>query len=682
MKKEYEVLFTPFQIGTCEIKNRFVMEPMEGTSMIGWLLGKGYNPDVHDLLVDRAKDGVGLIIPGAVFMTSMNGHQWLYQHPEAFDGVKETMDEIHAYGSKCFFQLSCGVGRNFTLTNDIYDQFDQYNAAMKLDETLATADAGLPCVWKSEYKTKQLTVEDVHEYIHSMAECAYICKMNGVDGIDVHAVHEGYLIDQFALPYTNHRNDEYGGTLEKRLKFACDVVKAIKERCGQDYPVILRYSVTSRTRGFNQGIIPQDTTSKEIGRDMAESEKAIQILSEAGYDGFNADNGTYDAWYYAHPPVYMPLNCNLKEAEHIKNFTDKPIICAGRMQLDDAARSIQEGKIDMVGIARQFLTEPQYLTKIQNDELVDIKPCISCHVGCFPVGLWKNSGAAFDITKPTGICALTPYTRNEKKYQITPAKDPKNIAVIGGGIAGMEFALVASQKGHHVTLYEKSDTLGGVFIQAARFSFKEKDRDLISWYRRKIEQSNVEVRLNTEVTSLDEIQTDSYVIATGAKKARSLKFESKKMITALDFLSGDMSTGEKVAVIGGGLTGCEIAYELALQGKHPFIIEMMDDILKVPGSCMANTNFLRDAFDYYDVKRYTSCTTTDIDDHSVTFKQEDGTVEKLEIDDCIVSIGYEKGLPFTFDESKDVYTIGDADRVANLMNAIWGANNLIIEHFM
>lgn len=193
----------------------------------------------------------------------------------------------------------------------------------------------------------QLSKSDIEQLVEEIAKAALLCKQNGVDGIDVHAVHEGYLLDQFATKYTNHRADKYGGSLENRLRFACDIVRAIKEKCGQDYPVILRYSVTSRVKDFNKGIIPADTVSTELGRDLEESKKAIQILSQAGYDGFNADNGTYDSWYYAHPPVYMLLNCNLREAIAIKPYTDKPIICAGRMQLDQAAEAIYNGQLDL-----------------------------------------------------------------------------------------------------------------------------------------------------------------------------------------------------------------------------------------------------------------------------------------------------------------------------------------------
>lgn len=238
---------------------------------------------------------------------------------------------------------------------------------MSLDTSNVSADAGLPNRWIPDWKTTQLTVDEIDELVQGMAETAYLCKLNGVDGIDIHAVHEGYLLDQFAMPHTNHRTDEYGSSLENRLRFACEIVKAIKEKCGEDYPVILRYSVTSRVREFGKGIIPADTKSVEIGRSMEESKKAIKILTEAGYDAFNADNGTYDSMYYPHPPVYMPLNCNLEDSIEVKPYTDKPIICAGRMQLNESAEAIRNGQLDFVGIARQFLADEKYLTKVAND---------------------------------------------------------------------------------------------------------------------------------------------------------------------------------------------------------------------------------------------------------------------------------------------------------------------------
>ena len=678
MKSDYEILFTPARIGSCEIKNRFVMAPMVATSLIEWSFHpSGYSDKAKDLLVNRAKDGVGLIVTGATTIFSLADHSCLADHPEAFEGLDEAIDEIHSYGTKIFFQLTAGAGRNFPFNDAMRDNYDAMNAAMNLDASAASASEGLPNRWVPEIKTKEFTKAQIDEMIEAFAETAWLCKQHGVDGIDVHAIHEGYLLDQFAMPYTNHRSDEYGGSLENRLRFACEIVKAVKKRCGEDYPVILRYSVTSKVRDFGKGIIPADNRSVEIGRTLEESKEAVRILTEAGYDAFNADNGTYDSWYYAHPPVYMPVNCNLKDVEAIRPYTDKPIVCAGKMQLDAAAESIREGNIDFVGIGRQFLADELFLTKIREEKEEDVRPCIGCHLGCFPMGLWKDSGC---VMGALGNCALNPYTSNEKTYEVTQTETPKHFAVIGGGIAGMEFALQAVKRGHTVDLYEKSGRLGGVFNEAASFTFKEKDRDLIAFYIRQIQKSSVALHLGYEVTDLKDIDADEIVIATGSIGAKRIPVPGvENTVAALDYLRKGAGNEENVVIIGGGLTGCEIAYELALAGKHPSIVEVQDDILKVPGSSMANTGYLRDAFEFYNVPVYTSAGVQKVDEKTVTIAV-DGQEVTLPSDVTILSVGYNNGVPFEVEESEHVHVIGDANKVANLLLAIRSANDLVIQY--
>ncbi len=217
MKKNYEILFTPFKIGNLEIPNRFVMCPMEPTAIIEWTFKPvGYNKDVHDLIIERAKDGIGLIIPGALAVYSIPGHMFIGDHPEAFDGIKELMDEVHSCGSRLFMQISVGLGRNFPVSKEIYENYDKLNPSMQLDLVHASSDEGLPNRWVNNLKTRQLSRENIQQLVEEMAKAAYLCKQNGIDGIDVHAVHEGYLLDQFATKYTNHRTDEYGGSLENR----------------------------------------------------------------------------------------------------------------------------------------------------------------------------------------------------------------------------------------------------------------------------------------------------------------------------------------------------------------------------------------------------------------------------------------------------------------------------------
>ena len=411
----------------------------------------------------------------------------------------------------------------------------------------------------------------------------------------------------------------------------------------------------------------------EVGRSMEESEKAAKYLQDAGYDMLNADNGTYDSWYWAHPPMYMPQNCNLDDVSHIKKFVDIPVVCAGRMEPDVGAKAVEEGKIDAVGVARQFLTDPEWITKLIEERIEDIKPCICCHSGCFNFSSSKGHANTQDLTDTMGLarCALNPETMQSKKYKITKAKKSKKIAVIGGGIGGMEAAIVLSKRGHNVTLYEKSDKLGGVFIAAAAPSFKEKDRELIAWYIREVAKHPIEVKLNTEIKDVTGLDVDEIIVATGATAKRIPIKGADRAIEAVDYLLGNKTVGENVVVIGGSLTGCEIAYDLYLQGKKPTIVEMQDDLVTTPGICLANTSYLRDFFKTNKVPVYLETGVEAIEEGSVTVKSKDGKEIKVNADSVIMSVGYNPN-PIAKKGGK-IHIIGDAKKVGNLRTVIWGA---------
>ena len=372
--------------------------------------------------------------------------------------------------------------------------------------------------------------------------------------------------------------------------------------------------------------------------------------------------------------MYMPQNCNLDDVAHIKQFVDIPVVCAGRMEPDVAAEAIAAGKIDGMGVARQFLADPAWITKLIEDRLEDIRPCICCHSGCFNFSSSKGHYNTQDLTDTMGLarCAINAETMQSKKHYIKPAKRIKNVAVIGGGIGGMESALVLAKRGHKVTLYEKSGVLGGVFIAAAAPSFKEKDRDLITWYRRELTKyPNIEVKLNSEVKDLSQCEADEIIIATGSKPNRIPVPGIDKGIQAIDFLLGKQEVGENVTMIGGGLTGCEIAYELYLQGKKPTIVEMMDDLVVTPGVCLANTSFLRDFFEANKVSVHLETKLAEVHDDGVTVIDKSGMKFKIAADNVILSTGY-RPAPLA-EKAKNIHIIGDAAKVGNLRSVIWGA---------
>ncbi|MBO5967900.1 MAG: FAD-dependent oxidoreductase [Clostridia bacterium] len=675
---KYEALFTPWKVGNVEIKNRIVMCPMGGTSLFGWfeLGGCHFDKEAAKLFLERAQNNVGLIIPGIAPLRDTFWGKWLWQNPKMFEDLKVFMDEIHKTGAKLFVQLTAGMGRSWAITELVAplhkNKFTRAILKPILDTNHELAcPSPQPSRWAHDIICPEMTVEQIHEIIEAFAKTAKLCMDAGVDGVEVHAVHEGYLLDQFAIEFFNKRTDNYGGSFENRYRFAVEVVEAIKKECGKDFPVSLRYSVESKMKGFCEGAMPGEDYV-EVGRNMEESEKAAKYLQDAGYDMLNADNGTYDSWYWAHPPMYMPQNCNLEDVAHIKKFVDIPVVCAGRMEPDVGAQAIAEGKIDGMGVARQFLTDPEWITKLIENRIEDIKPCICCHAGCFNFSSSKGHANTQDLTDTMGLarCALNPETMQSKKYNIQPAKKQKKIAVIGGGIGGMEAAIVCAKRGHSVTLYEKSGELGGVFIAAASPSFKEKDRDLIAWYKREITRySSIEVKLNTEVTDVKSLGADEVIVATGAKAKRIPIPGVEKSIEAVDFLLGKKQVGEKVVVIGGGLTGCEIAYELFLQGKKPAIVEMMDDLIVTPGICLANTSYLRDCFKANNLPVYLETGVKEIKDGAVVVADKEGKTFEIEADSVILSVGYNPA-PI---ETKGVHVIGDAQKVGNLRSVIWGA---------
>ena len=678
MKQTYEALFTPWKIGNVEIKNRIVLCPMGGTSLFGWMEPNHFDKEAAGFFLERARNNVGLIIPGIAPIRDTIGGRWLYQNKKMFRELKPYMEQIHATGAKLFVQLTAGMGRSWGITDEVLPLHKnpvlRVLAKPILDTNYQLASPSpLPARWAEGVTCPEMTVPQIEQIVAAFAKTALLCKEAGVDGVEVHAVHEGYLLDQFAMKYTNHRSDRYGGSFENRYRFAVEIVKAIKAACGADYPVSIRYSVLSKVKDFCYGALPGETYT-EIGRDMEESEKAARYLQDAGYDMLNADNGTYDSWYWAHPPMYMPLNCNLEDVAHIKRFVDIPVVCAGRMEPDAAAAAIAEGRIYAMGVARQFLADGAWVTKMLQDRMEDIRPCICCHNGCFNMAHYKGHANAqsFGDTRGMARCAINPPTMQSRKYRLTPVTTPKEIAVIGGGIGGMESALVCAQRGHNVTLYEKSDRLGGVFQAAAAPSFKEKDRALLAWYAREVTKyPNLTVKLGTEVKSLDALHADEIVVATGATPVSLPVPGAEKGIQAVDYLLGKRPVGEKVVIVGGGLTGCEIAYDLYLQGKQPTIVEMKDDLIAVSGVCLANSSYLRDFFKTNRVPVYLETSLGEIRDGAVTVTRKDGARQELPADSVILSVGY-RPAPLAA-KGRHVHIVGDARKVGNLRTVIWRA---------
>ena len=675
MDRKYDSLFTPWKINNLEIKNRIVMTSMGGTNLLGWMEINHFDKAGAELILQVARNNVGLILPGCQPVYNPMFGQWLYKKDGMYKELKEFMKKFHKTGAKLFIQLTAGFGRSFTISEMMEKLYTTpvlnvvSKPFMNLDKITA-APSPSPNRWSDKVPSREMTVKEIEELITAFALTAKKLKEADVDGVEIHAVHEGYLLDQFTLKYVNKRTDQYGGSLENRYRFACEIVKAIRKECGDDFPVSLRYSVESKTKGFRKGALPGEEYT-EAGRDMAESIEAVKLLKEAGYDMLNCDNGTYDAWYWAHPPIYMPENCNLKDVEELRRHTDLPVVCAGRMNIDTAAEEIRAGRIDGAGFARSFLADPEWVTKLIHDQKDDIRPCILCHNGCFNMCHYKgvpNDQALMDSLH-LARCAVNAETMQTGKHHIRKTATPKKVIIVGGGIAGMEAARVLKLRGHSPTIYEASDRLGGTFIPASSESYKGKLRELLAWYRKQMKDLQIEIHLNTRIDDISTFKDMPVIIATGSKPRKLNVPGFDQTVEACEYLNGK-PVGDNVAVIGGGLTGCEIAYELALQGKHVSIVEMKDDLIAQTGVCLANSSYLREWFELYKVPVYLNTALKEVRDGSILSMQNN---EKIEItcDSVISSAGYIPS-PLT-EKKKNVYLIGDCDKVGNLRTVIWKA---------
>jgi 2-enoate reductase len=437
--------------------------------------------------------------------------------------------------------------------------------------------------------------------------------------------------------------------------------------------VSLRYSVVSKTKGWGKGAVPGEEFV-EFGRDMEESERAVKYLQDAGYDMLNCDNGTYDAWYWAHPPQYMPDNCNLEDVEHIKNFCDIPVVCAGRMDPEKAAEEIEAGRLDAVAIARQNLVDPEWVNKILEGREDEIKPCIRCHNGCFNFAKYKGTSNIQNLKDSMHLarCALTPPTMQHNKYKIVPTKKPQKVAILGGGIGGMECALMLKKRGHNPVIFEKTDRLGGMFITASAMSFKENDRELIEWYKNEIQKENIDVRFNTEINDLNTLGGfDEIIIATGSVPRTMPVPGFEKALTFTELLVEKKPVGDKVVFFGGGQSSCEAAYELILQGKHPIIVEYAPDLVAAQSTCLANTSFLRDMMEFQKVPVYLESTITQIRDDGITVKGKDGKTFDIACDNVVNGIGF---VPTPVGEKgQHAHRVGDCVAIGNLRTVIWRA---------
>lgn len=655
---KYQTLFTPIQIGKITLKNRFAMAPM-GPLGLGDSEG-GWNQRGIDYYTRRAQGGTGLIITGVTFSDCEVETQSMPNCPNStYNPVhfvrtsREMTERVHAYGAKIFLQMSGGFGRVTIPTN--------------LGEFPPVAPSPIPHRWLDK-TCRELTRDEIHKIIESFGKGAFNAKRAGFDGVEIHAVHEGYLIDQFAIAFFNHRTDEYGGSLENRLRFAKEIREEIAKTCGWDFPVAVRFSPKSMLKDWRKGALPNEEF-EEKGRDLEEGLQTAKLLEAYGYDALDVDVGCYDAWWWNHPPMYMEKGPYRKYAKLVKEIVKVPVFMAGRMDTPEMAEScVKDGTCDVISLGRPLLADPDYVKKLRANHVCEIRPCISCQEGCM------GRIQTYSMIN----CAVNPQAARERVTAYEPVARKKRVLIAGGGVAGCEAARVLAERGHEPVLYEASERLGGNLLPGGAPAFKEDDLQLVKWYENELERLRVPVYLNTRVTKemVLESDCDAVIVATGSRPKMFSLGDDEKVYCAEQVLMNQKDPGDRVVVVGGGLVGCEMALDLAQKGKKVTILEALPKIMAVNGPiCSANKEMLEELLPFQGVNIICNAKVTGFKDGAVSYETA-GKAEKLDADSVILSVGYRSAdelyHELEFDVA-DLYLLGDAGKVSNIMYAIWDA---------
>ncbi len=654
----YKNLYEPMYIGKLKLRNRFALAPM-GPLGLSDSEG-GFNQRGIDYYTERAKGGTGLIITGVTFVDNEIEEHGMPSVPCSTHNpvhfvrtAKEMTERIHAYDSKVFLQMSGGFGRVTIPTN--------------LGEYPPVAPSEIPHRWR-DITCRALTIEEIKKIVKNFGDGAFNAKRAGFDGVQIHAVHEGYLIDQFAISLFNNRTDEYGGSLENRLRFAREIVEEIKDRCGEDFPVTLRYSPKSFIKGLRDGALPGEEF-EEKGRDLPEGIEAAKLLVKYGYDALDVDVGSYDSWWWSHPPMYQEKGLYMPYAKLMKETVDVPIICAGRMDDPElASKALAEGVCDIISLGRPLLADADLPNKIKMGRKDLVRPCISCQEGCM------GRVATYADLK----CAVNPRACRERATSLTPAEKTKKVMIIGGGVAGCEAARVLALRGHQPVLFEKSNKLGGNLLVGGVPDFKEDDIFLANWFTTTLNELNVEVNYNTKVTKDDILKGgyDTVILATGSNPKVFDLGENDKVYTAEKVLLEQVNPGNEIVIIGGGLVGCETALWLKQQGKNVKIVEMQDKVLAVNGPlCHANSDMLEELIKYNNIEVIANAKVKEYKGGKLLVDLENSTIE-VPCDSVVLAVGYTeenslyKEIEF---EIPEAYLLGDARGVSNIMYGIWDA---------
>lgn len=627
MGNKYLPLFKPAKIGNMQLKNKLVMCPMG--SMYAEADGR-YSQTHMNYYRERAKGGVGLIIIEGSFISraegTTNGVPYL-DDDKYLSRMLELTDNVHAYGAKIAVEIGCGFGR----------------IAAPL------SSSAVPTVYDPNVICQPLSKEQIKEIVDNFEKAAARCKATGFDAIEVHA-HCGYLIDQFMTAAWNTRTDEYGGSLENRVRLPIEIVEAIHRGAGEDFPVLFRMSADHLFEG---------------GRHLEESIEIAKVLEKNGVAALDIDAGSYETIDWIFPSFYHGDACMRELAAKVKKEVSIPVLNTGNYTPDTAVDAIVSGDIDFVMIGRGLIADPQWPNKLAHNTPDEIRPCMRCTEHCV-MNMYAGKGIS---------CSVNAQAGREGDFPLRKTDCPKTVAVIGGGPGGMEAARVAAEKGHKVTLFEAHDYLGGQLTAAATAPFKTL-RKLLDWQERQIKKLGVDIRMNTEITpESPELEAfDEIIVSVGSDplKLKIPGIDGEHVVNVIDAsLNESKVHGDNIIVMGGGLSGVDYGIELAMKGKNVTIVEMKPKVGS--DAPMVRMPALNRTLQENNVKVMVNTRVKEISGSTVTVVDAEGTESALNGNTIIDALGMRPKKEFAqsfLEKYPFARIIGDCDHVGKSGDAI------------
>ena len=685
---DYKMLFSPMKIGNVEIKNRIVMAPM--------LMGFGqFNGNATEKMMnyyeERAKGGTGLSITEITRVNDLSGASSFGQLSASKDrniaSISELAKRIHKHGAKLFVELHHPGRQNVNLminTVPISVLCDKimpknsyskllYGSIVPLGKKMVEKDlffktkSPSKCEKSkfSESANKALTHKEIKKIIHQFAEAALRVKKAGCDGVEIHASH-GYLIQQFLSPATNHRTDEYGGSLKNRMRFLNEIIDETRALCGSDFPIIVRLTVDEMYANIGQ---------PDKGYNLAEGLQMAKILSDKGIDAIDVSSAGYDTFNYWLEPTTFECGWRKNLAEEVKKVVDIPVIAANLIRSPkQAEEQLQAGIQDFVSLGRPHIADPHWAEKVQSGNEDKIKRCICC-LYCFESMM---EGA---YVGDNGHCSVNAFVGREDEKLLNNGNGRK-VVIIGAGAAGLYSAELLARRGFDVTVLEKENSAGGQLNLADKPPHKEKIHWCIEDLLANVESLGVEIKYNTiaDKELIASFNPEIVICATGGNAVHPAPFKSGNTVTVTEILNGSVKPENKnICVIGSGMTGLETSELLCELGNKVTIVEMADSI--APGAWFQSVDDALPKLKEANTKFLTSTKLKSINGKSITAIDLMHNKEiEIPYDMVVLSMGVKPDNSL-FEEIKNdykfVFNIGDSNKTGRIHNATEDAYNIV-----